>query len=692
MKSSRKDLDRQTAVPPPYDSFFSFPKAKGGYSGVAVYYYPSCAVASKAEEGLSGTIQPKPPLSPDECISRIYPSASGLPLLGLTKIEEDGVMETAVSPPPTDLIALDGEGRALVLDFGLFVLINVYCPMGASDERDVFKMNFHLMLEARVRTLIEEGREVIVAGDLNIAANPIDHVEHASLSESRQSTYWDPAPRAWLKTWLAPNGPLTDVIRRSWPDRKGMYTCKHLGTHLRPVILRLNFFFYFSFFIGWNTKIQARDNNYGTRIDYILVTRGLLPWVKGGDIQASIRGSDHCPVYIDLHDQITLENGDTLYLKNLLGGLAGSGSTSQTTSRLAAKYWDEYSGKQTLLSNFFGKDGAPKAKSTTPPTPPSSDTPISSTVSELPRLDDEIKPSFLTMPSDEPNFPPPDQDPPPTPFISFINPAAGSTSTSHPLPYKSSPPPVSEYTPESSKIIPSKRKSSSSVPKSLKAASKSENPISSSSKKKRLETGQAKLSSFFAQTAVSSSSRSRRSASSQGKSSSSSKTKQSKDPTLRTERPSSLSSLSSSQPTYHTLSDCGSDSESTPIVNESNSTSPPASSAAITGNVDVDNANVESGVSPSQTPIDLEADYAFALSLSQAPSTSSSQGARTASSSSSSSWAKMLTPVRAPLCTAHGEPTKEYKVNKSGPNKGKMFFLCSRQVVLSHSILFIVIR
>lgn len=37
-----------------------------------------------------------------------------------------------------------------------------------------------------------------------------------------------------------------------------------------------------------------------TRVDYILVTPGLIPWIKAADIQASVKGSDHCPIYVDL--------------------------------------------------------------------------------------------------------------------------------------------------------------------------------------------------------------------------------------------------------------------------------------------------------------------------------------------------------------------------------------------------------
>lgn len=213
MKSSRKDLDKQTAIPEPYDSFFSFPKSKGGYSGVAVYCDPSCAVAHKAEEGLSGSLQPKPPLNVEERVSSSYPHASELPLLE----DENGA-------PPTDLDALDSEGRALVLDFGLFVLINVYCPNDASDSRMVFKMNWHFMLQERVRILIAEGREVIVLGDINVVAALIDHGE--GTLESKRQGFFEPPHRAWFQRWLAPRGPMHDVIRSYWPDREGMYTCE----------------------------------------------------------------------------------------------------------------------------------------------------------------------------------------------------------------------------------------------------------------------------------------------------------------------------------------------------------------------------------------------------------------------------------------------------------------------------------
>lgn len=213
MKIQRATLQKHIAVPSTYDSFFSFPVSKGGYSGVAVYTKKAVVAPLKAEEGLTGNLQPKLPFSDTERVSLKYPEIEDLTLYP----DENEIV-------PKDLKVLDIEGRALVLDFGLFVLINVYCPAETSEERLPYKMNFHSMLQERVRILIEEGREVIVLGDINVAATPLDHCD--GHLPSMQESFWRHPPRAWLRDWLTPSGPMIDVVRTAWPDRKGMYTCK----------------------------------------------------------------------------------------------------------------------------------------------------------------------------------------------------------------------------------------------------------------------------------------------------------------------------------------------------------------------------------------------------------------------------------------------------------------------------------
>lgn len=213
MKSSRSGLTRDVALPENFDSFFSFPIAKGGYSGVAVYTDSRTVVPLKAEEGLSGKLQPKPPLSAEERVSKSYPSVSDI-----------DAFPDEVGNIPATFDALDAEGRGLVIDFGLFVLINLYCPNETSEARTSFKMNYHLLLEQRVKQLMQEGREVIVVGDINICATPMDHCD--GHLPSNASTFWDHPARAWFHKWLGPQGPMVDVVRSYWPERKGLYTCK----------------------------------------------------------------------------------------------------------------------------------------------------------------------------------------------------------------------------------------------------------------------------------------------------------------------------------------------------------------------------------------------------------------------------------------------------------------------------------
>ncbi|OCH96401.1 DNase I-like protein [Obba rivulosa] len=329
MKSSRVALPRDVALPGPFHSFFSFPVKKGGYSGVAVYTDSRKVVPLKAEEGLSGVLQPKPPLSPEERVSPSYPRAHDIDAYP----DEHGDV-------PSNFEALDGEGRAVVVDFGLFVLINVYCPNETDDTRTSFKMNYHLMLQERVRKLIEEEhREVIVLGDVNICASPIEHAE--GNQPSFLSAFYEHPARLWFKQWLDPVGPMVDVLRKFWPQRKGMFTC-------------------------WNMKIMARESNYGSRVDYILATKGILPWIKHGDTLPSIKGSDHCPLYIDLHEEITLDSGETVKLRDAMK----QNNLSREPPRIAAKFWEEFSGKQTVLSAFFGKKReAPLEKTKISPSP-----------------------------------------------------------------------------------------------------------------------------------------------------------------------------------------------------------------------------------------------------------------------------------------------------------------------------------
>ena len=126
---------------------------------------------------------------------------------------------------------------------------------------------------------------------------------------------------------------------------------------------------------------MGRPANYGSRIDLILCTPGLQPWIKGGDIMAKVFGSDHCPVYIDLHDSIPdpINPDSQLLLRDMLNPKNRPLTTAMVyptdppreapePPRFATKFFEEFSGRQQTLKSFFG--GKRKLVSPSPtPTP-----------------------------------------------------------------------------------------------------------------------------------------------------------------------------------------------------------------------------------------------------------------------------------------------------------------------------------
>ena len=592
MKSSRVALPKAVALPPSYDAFFSFHVHKTGYCGVATYTKRAFSVPLKAEEGLTSLIQPKPPISLQDRISASYPS-------------EMGVLDTQEheDTPELDLKTLDSEGRAVTIDLGLFVLINLYVPNhSGTPEREAFKMAYHRLLAKRVDILLREGREVIVVGDLNAVAAVEDHVEGPGMMRKEQErldaglgpsgeSFWDSPWRRWMRDWIIrednPHGKLVDIVRKKWPDRKDMYTCK------LPFFVDL---YQLNPRLGWNTKLSARASNYGARIDYILITPGLEKWIKTADIQADVKGSDHCPVYVDLFEEIE-EEGRIVKLRDLLGKRPSETGEPADPPPLASKHWDEYSGKQKLLSSFFSKGKPTKEASSDPeatsghsqtPTPAPRDIPARSP-----------SPSLEAMPD-----------------VSVLSPA--------PPPTKRGPPMDSDRATSSlpmkkSKVAPSKEK---------------ERPKPKASGNK----GQPSIAAFFGGPSQASSSK----AGGQARKNSG-KGNVKAQPVDSAEAEEDIFMLGSS---------------------------PPLTSQYL-GTAET-------------VEVDEEADYRLALALSQQEqaeyeaSQSQPPSSQATHESTRTAWQSLLKPLTPPLCTVHGEPTKEWTVNKTGPNKGKRFYLCAR--------------
>jgi AP endonuclease-2 len=193
-----------------------------GYSGVAVYTRNSKCLPIKAEEGITGILEPPShpgqkykSLSASECIGG-YPDLS----------EEEALL-------------LDSEGRALVLDFGAFVLIGTYCPASTDPTRDSFRIAFVEALCNRIRKLVMEcKRRVVIVGDLNIARDETDVAGAKDMMRDLGISDWKDTPtRRALDRLLEPHpdGIMIDLCREHFPDRLGMYTCLFPPPTVQPL-------------------------------------------------------------------------------------------------------------------------------------------------------------------------------------------------------------------------------------------------------------------------------------------------------------------------------------------------------------------------------------------------------------------------------------------------------------------------
>ena len=55
----------------------------------------------------------------------------------------------------------------------------------------------------------------------------------------------------------------------------------------------------------WSTLLDCRKTNFGTRIDFILVSTCLAEHVQQGEVWQHVMGSDHCPVFAELDLDLT---------------------------------------------------------------------------------------------------------------------------------------------------------------------------------------------------------------------------------------------------------------------------------------------------------------------------------------------------------------------------------------------------
>ncbi len=164
----------------------------------------------------------------------------------------------------------DREGRILIADYVDFVLFNIYFPNGKrSAERLQFKMDFYDEFLDYINRMKDEGRNVIVCGDVNTAHKEIDI---ARPKENEKISGFLPEERAWINKFLSQG--YVDTFREfnKKPDQ----------------------------YSWWSYRTKARERNVGWRLDYFFINKEFMDHVESSYILSDVMGSDHAPIGLDL--------------------------------------------------------------------------------------------------------------------------------------------------------------------------------------------------------------------------------------------------------------------------------------------------------------------------------------------------------------------------------------------------------
>jgi len=161
------------------------------------------------------------------------------------------------------------EGRIIETCYGDIVLFNVYFPNGQKDEeRLAYKMKFYDDFLVYCEKLKNEGKSIIICGDVNTAHREIDLKNPKA---NAKTSGFLPIEREWIDKFL--DHGYIDTFRYVHGDKVDAYS-------------------------WWSYRANARVKNVGWRIDYFFISEDLAENLEDAFILDYIEGSDHCPVGI----------------------------------------------------------------------------------------------------------------------------------------------------------------------------------------------------------------------------------------------------------------------------------------------------------------------------------------------------------------------------------------------------------
>ena len=172
-----------------------------------------------------------------------------------------------INPPESD-----EEGRITTIEFKEFIVVSVYTPNSQKLDTPRFEYRtteWHENFEDYI-TVLKERKPTIIGGDLNVAHKDKD-IHHPDKHRNKYAGFLN-LEREQIEEYLKVG--YNDAFSDKYPDAEKKYT---YWNQLNP---------------------KNRENNSGWRIDYILITPEIK--IEDCDMLTDVRGSDHCPIYLEL--------------------------------------------------------------------------------------------------------------------------------------------------------------------------------------------------------------------------------------------------------------------------------------------------------------------------------------------------------------------------------------------------------
>ena len=168
-----------------------------------------------------------------------------------------------------DFNLASSEGRVLQADFDSVSIISLYLPSGTNDLRLDLKFQFMDDFFQYIDTLKKEKPNLVVCGDYNICHQEIDIHNPKGL---QNVSGFLPEERQWMTKFI--NNDFIDSFR-ALNSNKVQYS-------------------------WWSYRANARNNNKGWRLDYLMASKSLKNRLERAYILPEAKHSDHCPVVLEL--------------------------------------------------------------------------------------------------------------------------------------------------------------------------------------------------------------------------------------------------------------------------------------------------------------------------------------------------------------------------------------------------------